>query len=80
MTFDIIDNPELADIVGLEDHLDAFNAAITGIDDARLLTILLRRDDGSLYAGLHGHTWGGTCQIKLLWIAEEAREIEALFK
>ena len=69
----ILDDAPLDDIVELEAHIDAFNMRVTGIDDARLLSILLKRADGTLYAGLHGHTWGGTCQIKLLWVAEDAR-------
>lgn len=67
---EIVDNVSAADIARLEDHLDAFNANITGISDACSLSILLTRADGELYAGLHGHTWGKCCQIKLLWIDE----------
>jgi len=68
----IVDDAAPADIVRLEAHLDAFNAVVTGIPDARLLSVLLKRD-GEIFAGLHGHTWGATCQIKLLWIAEPER-------
>jgi hypothetical protein len=69
----VVENASLADIILLEANIDSFNAVETGISDARLLSILLKRDDGELYAGLHGHTWGGTCQVKLLWIAEPDR-------
>ena len=69
----IIENAEASDITRLEANIDDFNADVTGIKDARLLSILLKRADGELYAGLHGHTWGGTCQIKLLWVAERER-------
>lgn len=69
----IIDDPQMSDIARLEANIDGFNAAATGIDDARLLSIMLKRPDGELYAGLHGHSWGATCQIKLLWVAEEER-------
>lgn len=71
--FIVADNAAASDVALLEAHLDAFNALSTGIEDARLLSIMLRDDDGELYAGLHGHTWGGSCQIKLLWIAEPRR-------
>ena len=69
----IIDDPQASDIVQLEANIDSFNAAVTGIDDARFLSIMLKRADGELYAGLHGHSWGATCQIKLLWVAEQER-------
>jgi GNAT superfamily N-acetyltransferase len=68
-----VDNPETADIIRLEGHIDAFNMATTHIFDARLLTILLTHAGGELYAGLHGHTWGGCCEITLLWVAEANR-------
>jgi GNAT superfamily N-acetyltransferase len=73
INLDIVDDAPMADIVQLETHIDSYNAVRTGIDDARLLSIMLKRTDGELYAGLHGHTWGGTCQIKLLWVAEQER-------
>ena len=69
----IIDDAQTSDILQLEANIDSFNAAVTGIDDARLLSIVLKRPDGELYAGLHGHSWGATCQIKLLWVAEQER-------
>ena len=28
---------------------------------------------GRSYAGLHGHTWAGICEIKTLWIAGNER-------
>ena len=69
----IIEYAPASDIVLLEANIDSYNAARTGIQDARLLSIMLKHADGELYAGLHGHTWGGTCQIKLLWVAERER-------
>lgn len=68
-----VDDPSTADVSRLEASLDAFNAATTRISDGRLLTILLKREDGEIYAGLHGHTWGGCCEIKILWIDEPNR-------
>ncbi len=57
----------------LDDLLDQHNIDHTGIRDARLLSIMLRSSDGALYAGVHGHTWGGSCEIKTLWVAEQCR-------
>jgi GNAT superfamily N-acetyltransferase len=68
-----IDNASAEDLGRLEDSLDAFNMATTQVFDGRLLTILLKDPDGEIYAGLHGHTWGGCCEIKTLWIAESHR-------
>jgi GNAT superfamily N-acetyltransferase len=66
----IVDDISAADVAQLEAQLDAFNAEATGIPDARLFSIILRRADGELYGGLHGHTWGQCCQVKLLWLAK----------
>jgi GNAT superfamily N-acetyltransferase len=57
----------------LDDRLDNHNIEHTGIREARLLSIMLRAEDGDLYAGLHGFTWGGCCVIKTLWVAESHR-------
>jgi GNAT superfamily N-acetyltransferase len=62
---------------GLRDHLDeelsAFNAAVTGHDDGRLLSIAVRGDRGDLRAGLYGWTWGGCGYIDLLWVRGDQR-------
>jgi GNAT superfamily N-acetyltransferase len=71
----VIDNPPASFAVELEEQIDAFNVVTTGIDDARLLSIVLRNSEGALEAGLHGQTWGGTCQIKLLWVAAHQRRM-----
>lgn len=68
-----VDNPSKADLACLEGHLDAFNTATTKIFDGRLLTIVLKHADGEIYAGLHGHTWGRCCEIKIFWVAEPNR-------
>ena len=69
----VTDDPSPADIAALDDAIHAFNVEATGIDDGRLLAILLRGPDGTPYAGLHGHSWGGCCEIKVLWIAASHR-------
>jgi len=52
---------------GLRDRLDeeisAFNAAVTGHHDGRLLSIAVRGDRGDLCAGLYGWTWGLTNSV-----------------
>jgi GNAT superfamily N-acetyltransferase len=68
-----IDDPSPIDITELDDRLNDYNVERTGIADARYLSIFLRTPAGDLYAGLHGHSWGGCCEIKLLWVAEPWR-------
>ena len=62
---------------GLRDRLDeeinAFNAAATGYDDGRMLSMAVRGDDGDLRAGLNGWTWGGCGYIDLLWVRDDQR-------
>jgi len=62
---------------GLRERLDreinAFNAAVTGYADGRLLCIAVRDDSGDLQAGLSGWTWGGCGYIDLLWVRSDRR-------
>lgn len=57
----------------LGDRLHEFNVGATGIRDGVLLGIFIRDDDGVITAGLHGHSWGGTCEISRLWVSEKSR-------
>ncbi len=65
--------PAPADVQFLEDQINAFNIATTGIDDAQLLAILVRDTAGTIVAGIFGWTWGGCCEIRYLWVAEALR-------
>ena len=70
----ITDVHDAAAIAELSDRIIVFNVATTGYDDGRSLSCFLRDDDGELYAGLDGYTWGGYAMIEWLWVAEvEAR-------
>ena len=69
----VTDGPARDDIDFLDDRLYDFNVERTGFGDGRLLAIFLRDARGAIYAGLHGHTWGGCCEIKTLWVAEDRR-------
>ena len=71
--FPVSDQPSPLDVARLDENLYAFNVAATGIDDGRLLSIVLKDAGGAIYAGLHGHTWGECCEIKTIWVAEERR-------
>ncbi len=69
----VVDDPSTDDLAALDERIYAFNVAATGIDDGRLLAIFEKDAAGNLIAGLSGHTWGGTCEVKLLWVAEAER-------
>jgi GNAT superfamily N-acetyltransferase len=45
----------------------------TGIDDGRGLAIVVRGDDGPIVAGIAGHTWGGCCDIRQVWVEASRR-------
>jgi GNAT superfamily N-acetyltransferase len=66
-------DPSPSDVARLDDLLYAFNVAATGFRDGVALAVFLRDDAGDLRAGISGHTWGGCCEIKLLWIREAER-------
>lgn len=57
----------------LDEEISAFNAAASGHDDARLLSVAVRGGDGDLRAGLYGWTWGGCGYVDLLWVRQDER-------
>jgi GNAT superfamily N-acetyltransferase len=61
------------DQLELDRLVDSSNMERSGIQDARLLSIMLRGSDGVLFGGLHGYTWGGYCEVKSLWVADHRR-------
>jgi ribosomal protein S18 acetylase RimI-like enzyme len=72
-SFIVETRPDPADVQFLEDQINAFNIATTGMRDAGLLAIFLRDQTGTIVAGTFGWTWGGCCEIRYLWVAEELR-------
>jgi GNAT superfamily N-acetyltransferase len=66
-------HPDPRDLDFVGDQIDAFNIAVTGIDDWRALAIFVRDDDGQIAAGLTGGTWAGYLEIKNLWVCEDRR-------
>jgi len=69
----VSDSAEHGDLQFLEEQINEFNFATTGIRDARLLVILLRDSAGRIYTGLSGHTWGGVGEVRFLWVDEAKR-------
>lgn len=67
------DHVDPRDTAALAERLYEYNAAATGYDDGRELTIFLRGDDGEIRGGLYGWTWAGQLQIQYLWLHESLR-------
>ena len=67
------DEPSPEDVAALNDRLYRHNAAITGCDDGRWLTIFVRDEARDIVAGLHGWTWGQTGFVQTLWVREDLR-------
>jgi ribosomal protein S18 acetylase RimI-like enzyme len=63
-----VDEPSPLDVATLGAEIDRFNVHTTGFHDGRALASFLRDAAGALRAGLAGHTWGGCCEIKFLWV------------
>jgi ribosomal protein S18 acetylase RimI-like enzyme len=68
-----LEEPTLSDIEYLEDRLYEFNEEKTGIADGRALALFLRDEERNIVAGVAGHTWGGTCELRQVWVAESLR-------
>jgi N-acetylglutamate synthase-like GNAT family acetyltransferase len=73
LNISVADDAKPEDLQFLEEQINEYNFATTGIRDARLVVILLRDTAGRVYAGLSGHTWGGICEIRFLWVDEPRR-------
>jgi GNAT superfamily N-acetyltransferase len=57
----------------LNEEINAFNVAATGLADGGLLAIAVRENGGDLRAGLFGWTWGGCGYIEVLWVRDDQR-------
>ncbi len=66
-------DPTPAEIDFLEHRLYEFNAQATGISDAQGIAVFGRDAQGEVVAGLCGHTWGGCCEIRQVWVHEKHR-------
>jgi GNAT superfamily N-acetyltransferase len=68
-------HPAPADVQFLEDQINAFNVAQTGISGEGdiLLSMVVRDDAGQITAGIYGWTWGGCCETRFLWVQPELR-------
>ncbi len=60
--------PEVSDIEFLDDRLYDYNIERTGFSDGKRLAILVRDAEQTICAGLDGWTWGGSGEIRSLWV------------
>jgi GNAT superfamily N-acetyltransferase len=66
-------SPTNEDVAFLEERLYEFNQAATGIRDGRGLGVFVRDAAGRLVAAAAGHTWGGSCVLRQVWVDEPLR-------
>lgn len=60
------------EVDALEQHLYAFNAERTGYADGAGLAFVAEAY-GEPIGAVAGHTWGGVCELKQVWVAESWR-------
>jgi len=70
---DVRDTLAADEVAALDERLYEFNVAATGIADGRELGVFAHDDGGALAGALTATTWGGCCEIRLLWVAEHER-------
>lgn len=70
---EVLSEASPAEVAFLEERLYEFNVEKTGLRDGEGLAIFVRDPAGTIRAGLAGHTWGGCCEIRQVWIHESLR-------
>jgi|ERR1700674_906667 len=65
--------PKPEDVRVLEEALNEFNVAATGIHDGKLFGLFLRGADNVVVGGAFGWTWGGTCYVRYLFVPQSLR-------
>ena len=58
----------------LGDRIYEFNVSATEVSDGQLMAFTVRDANKEIIAALSGHTWGRTCEIVNLWVAERYRK------
>ena len=72
-TLHVDTSPSAEDAEFLEDQINRYNVAVTGIGDWQALAIVLRDDQGAIVAGVSGGTWAGYLEIGALWVSDSRR-------
>jgi GNAT superfamily N-acetyltransferase len=65
-------DPTPDEVQYLEDRIYEFNSSATGIEDGEWLAFFVR-EGGRIVAGICGNTWGGTCELRQLWVEQSLR-------
>jgi GNAT superfamily N-acetyltransferase len=58
----------------LDQELDKFNFATTGVSHQSHFSVKAVDGGGDLVGGLTAWTWGGLCGISMLWVREDSRK------
>lgn len=66
-------DPTPAQSAFLDERLYEFNSRATRISDGLGLAFFARDERDEIVAGLNGHTWGGCCEIRQVWVHESLR-------
>ena len=69
----IENDPDPRDLDFLEDQINAYNVAVTGIVDWYPLAVFVRDQHGQIIAGINGGMWAGYLEVKNLWVHEDRR-------
>jgi GNAT superfamily N-acetyltransferase len=66
-------DPDPRDLDFLEDQINTYNVAVTGIVDWHPLAIFVRDQQRHIIAGVNGGMWAGYLEVKNLWVREDRR-------
>lgn len=66
--------PTPEEIQYLEDRLDEFNEAATGIGGGAWLGLFVRDEAGRIVAGISGASWGGCLELRQVWVEASRRQ------
>lgn len=66
-------NPTEAEIASVEEQIDLFNVARTGIPFGGPVAAVWRDGSGAAVAGVTGYVWGECCHVQFLWVREDHR-------
>ena len=67
------ETPRPEELQLLEERINAYNIARTGIPFGGQVAFFVRDGAGGITAGVYGFAWGGCLQIESLWVQEELR-------